>query len=282
MTADQILIWGVQKWGTVTANLFFDYSGVSGITDPVDIKLLGRTRDLSTWVVITPTSRDDVNRTFTLNGQTTFYEYALGSNADNPLPVELSSFASIVIGRDVTLNWETTTEKNSNKFVIERTIVGENSDNLNWQMVASVKAAVLSNSTKRYSYTDKNLQAEKYQYRLRMLDNDGSFQYSKIVETEVSTPKDFSLSQNYPNPFNPSTKINYNIPRDSKVILEVYNIIGKKVAELVNQDQPAGYYTADIGSSANLSSGVYIYRLTAFDKETGNNFSTSKKMTLLK
>jgi hypothetical protein len=193
------------------------------------------------------------------------------------LPVELSSFTSNINGRNVSLNWETKTEKNSYEFDIER----ESSSSGNWESIGSVKAAVLSNSPKDYSFTDKNLQAGKYQYRLRMIDNDGSFEYSNMVETEVTAPKNFELSQNYPNPFNPSTKIDYQIPSDAKVIMEVYNIAGQKVAELVNQEQSAGYYSVDFGSS-KLSSGVYIYRIVASDKATGNNFSSIKKMMLLK
>jgi hypothetical protein len=114
-----------------------------------------------------------------------------------------------------------------------------------------------------------------------MIDNDGSFEYSKIVETEVASPKNFELSQNYPNPFNPSTRIDYQVPVDAKVIMEVYNIAGQKVSELVNQEQSAGYYTVDFGAS-KLSSGVYIYRIVVSDKATGNNFSSIKKMMLLK
>jgi hypothetical protein len=195
---------------------------------------------------------------------------------DAPLPVELSSFTSNTNGRNVQLSWETKTEKNSDKFVIERQTIGAA-----WEAIGSVKAAVLSNSPKNYSYTDTKLQSGKYQYRLKMIDNDGSFAYSKIVETEVAVPKDFAVSQNYPNPFNPSTKINYQVPVDAKVILEVYNIAGQKVSELVNQEQLAGYYSVDFGAS-KFSSGVYIYRLVAIDKASGNNFSAIKKMMLLK
>jgi hypothetical protein len=114
-----------------------------------------------------------------------------------------------------------------------------------------------------------------------MVDNDGSFNYSSVEAAEVAIPKDFAISQNYPNPFNPSTKIDYQVPVDAKVIMEVYNIAGQKVFELVNQEQSAGYYTVDFGAS-KLSSGVYIYRLSASDKATGNNFSSIKKMMLLK
>jgi hypothetical protein len=193
------------------------------------------------------------------------------------LPVELTSFASASQGRTVVLNWSTKTEKNSDRFEVERSVVGTES----WSTVGSVKAAVLSSSTKNYSYSDTKLQSGKYQYRLKMVDNNGSFSYSSVEAAEVAVPKDFSVSQNYPNPFNPSTKIDYQVPVDAKVIMEVYNIAGQKVMELVNQQMSAGYYTVDFGAS-KLSSGVYIYRLAASDLVSGHNFSSIKKMMLLK
>jgi hypothetical protein len=82
---------------------------------------------------------------------------------DGPLPVELSSFASAAQGRSVVLNWSTKTEKNSNRFDIERSLIS----NTTWSTVGSVKAAVLSNSPKNYSFTDTKLQSGKYQYRIR-------------------------------------------------------------------------------------------------------------------
>jgi hypothetical protein len=198
------------------------------------------------------------------------------------IPVELSSFISSANGRNISLNWETKTEKNSDKFVIERSKTDANTADLNWESVASVKASVLSNSPKQYSFIDKNLQAGKYQYRLKMIDNDGSFAFSKVAVAEVSLPKNFELSQNYPNPFNPTTKINYSLPNDSRVTLEVYDIIGERVAQLINEVQSAGYYTVNFGkSSNNISSGIYIYKLTAEDN-TGKSFSSIKKMMLLK
>jgi hypothetical protein len=196
------------------------------------------------------------------------------------LPVELASFISVPNGRTVQLNWETKTEKNSDKFLIDRKTTATN-----WITVGSVKAAVLSNSPKFYTFTENNLQSGKYQYRLKMIDNDGSFEYSKVVEAEITTPKIFELSQNYPNPFNPSTKINYNIPFDSKVTLEVYNVTGERIGLLVNEEQSAGYYSVDFNSSLinrSLSSGVYFYRITAINKVMANNFSSIKKMILIK
>jgi len=88
-------------------------------------------------------------------------------------------------------------------------------------------------------------------------------------------PSAFSLEQNYPNPFNPTTKITYSIPKESKVSLEVFNVLGQKVATLVNNSQAAGSYSVNFNAS-KLSSGLYIYRLVT------SEFTTSRKMMLMK
>jgi hypothetical protein len=203
----------------------------------------------------------------------------ISNQTEVPMPVELSSFTSIVNGRNVSMNWITKTEKNSDKFVIERNTIGAN-----WESIGSVKAAVLSNSPKQYSFSDKNLNAGKYQYRLKMIDNDGTFNYSSVIEAVVSLPINFQLNQNYPNPFNPSTKINYSLPSDSRVTLEVFNVLGVRVGQLVNKDQLAGFYSVEFNSSLNknITSGVYLYKMTAVDKVTGIGFSSIKKMMVLK
>lgn len=96
-------------------------------------------------------------------------------------------------------------------------------------------------------------------------------------------PVIYSLSQNYPNPFNPSTKISFAMPETGIVKLEVYDITGKQVAVLVNGQIEAGKHSIDFDAS-RLSSGVYIYKLTANDpsSSSGQVFIDTKKMVLLK
>ena len=77
---------------------------------------------------------------------------------------------------------------------------------------------------------------------------------------DLTNPNVYSLAQNYPNPFNPSTLIQYSIAEPGNVTLEVYNMLGQKVAQLVNGIQNAGAHTIQFDASA-LSSGVYIYQL---------------------
>jgi len=94
-------------------------------------------------------------------------------------------------------------------------------------------------------------------------------------------PTVYRLSQNYPNPFNPVTKINYDLPKDAKVNIVIYDILGREVKRLVNNElKTAGTYIIDFNAS-NYASGVYFYRIEA-EESGGNKFVDSKKMVLLK
>lgn len=96
----------------------------------------------------------------------------------------------------------------------------------------------------------------------------------------VAVPQAFSLAQNYPNPFNPTTVIKYSLPKQCKVRVDVYNILGQKVKTLIDRLQPAGYFEVTWnGENSNgkpAASGVYFYRIEAGD------FTAGKKMLLLK
>lgn len=102
--------------------------------------------------------------------------------------------------------------------------------------------------------------------------------YSTVtsVDNDITTvPDEFSLSQNYPNPFNPTTSIQYAVSNRQFVLLKVYNVLGKEVATLVNEEKPAGIYEVEFNASG-LSSGVYFYQLNA------GSFTETKKMILLR
>jgi hypothetical protein len=92
---------------------------------------------------------------------------------------------------------------------------------------------------------------------------------------QTSFPSEFTLSQNYPNPFNARTAIHYNIPVASPAVLEVFDILGRKVETLVDGFRSPGSYTA-IWNASNLSSGLYLYRLRS------NEYSEIRRMTLIK
>lgn len=226
-----------------------------------------------------------VTQVFTLQPTSPWTSSATNLNAvnpsDQPLPVELSSFSvNSVEGTKAQLQWETATEVNNYGFEIERTIVVEEKDAENeWEMVAFVEGHGNSNSPKIYSFTDKNLVGgSKFMYRLKQIDIDGTFEYTDAVEVEV-LPTKYELFQNYPNPFNPSTNIKFSLPEDTKLAINIYNLLGERVATVLNEELKAGFHEIEFnGNSAgySLASGVYIYSIES------NNFSQVKKMILMK
>lgn len=122
-----------------------------------------------------------------------------------------------------------------------------------------------------------------YKVSLTVTDNGGltsttteEIEVTVGVSNEISeVPLKYALEQNYPNPFNPNTIINYSLPEASKVSIVVYDLLGKKVADLINSQKPAGNHTINFDASS-LTSGIYIYQIRA------GNFTQTKKMTLIK
>ena len=102
------------------------------------------------------------------------------------------------------------------------------------------------------------------------------------IQNKVNTlPDEFDISQNYPNPFNPSTRISYALPTESRVKIQIFNILGEVVATIVNQVIAAGSHSVEWNAS-NLSSGVYLYRISAESVSDSKQFNAVKKMILMK
>ncbi|HAY34149.1 MAG TPA: hypothetical protein DCY06_08425, partial [Bacteroidetes bacterium] len=107
------------------------------------------------------------------------------------------------------------------------------------------------------------------------IDSNISVGTTGISQTSEALPAEYTISQNYPNPFNPVTGINFSIPKSGFVNITVYDILGKEIKNLVNENLNAGYYKTDF-SGNDLPSGAYFYRITA------GEFVQIRKMTLLK
>ncbi|MEO6695585.1 MAG: hypothetical protein ABIY50_10200, partial [Ignavibacteria bacterium] len=132
---------------------------------------------------------------------------------DNPLPVEMASMSSSVNNNDVTINWTTASELNNSGFNVERKSVSSD-----WVNLGNVTGNGTTTIPMSYSFTDRNVASGIYNYRLKQIDFNGNFAYYNLNnEVNVGTPVSFSLSQNYPNPFNPSTKIDFQLPKDGNV-----------------------------------------------------------------
>lgn len=101
-----------------------------------------------------------------------------------------------------------------------------------------------------------------------------------VFEKDI-VQKKFQLLQNYPNPFNPTTNIVYNLPSASNVSIKIYNLLGKEIAELVNEKQNAGTFQIEWNAS-NFASGIYFYSIEAVSLSNNNYFRETRKMTLVK
>jgi len=128
-----------------------------------------------------------------------------------------------------------------------------------------------------YSFIDDLFEnnSQKLFYRLKQIDLNGSFEYYQVIEVEVGTPSEFSLSQNYPNPFNSETIIEYQLQENSFVSLKVFDVLGNEFELLVNEYKSVGKYKLRLNLK-NQASGIYFYKLTI----GGNN--QVKKMILLR
>jgi hypothetical protein len=198
-------------------------------------------------------------------------EFGIAGDATNQLPVELTAFEGTYKNGEVHLSWRTASELNNAGFEVERSL-----DRETFTQVGFVRGNGTTTEAQSYTFVDRStFNAEKVYYRLKQVDFDGQFEYSPVIEVNVTLPTKFALMQNYPNPFNPTTNIAYELPTTAKVVLKVYDVLGREVMTLINQEQAAGRYVQPFNASG-LSSGIYFYRLQA------GNFVETKKMMLVK
>ena len=188
---------------------------------------------------------------------------------DGPLPIEFNGFDAVAGNGEVQLNWSTASEAELDRFELKR----------DGETIVQITARN-SESGSTYRYTDSDVtNDETYQYELSVVSVNGE---REVLATESATPRsgnslvtEFALHQNYPNPFNPETSIRFDLIENSLVNLTVYNVAGQEVATPVNGNLNAGSHTVTF-DGANLTSGVYLYRLTA------GEFTSTMKMVLMK
>lgn len=238
-------------------------------TPAIDGFIPGHTISYRFWLSSIATEITSYTANYILGNGTFSSQGTAMLNFTNVLPVELISFIASSKSNSINLQWETATEVNNYGFEIERKV------NTIWEKIGFVAGYGNSNSPKSYSFTDNNIVGgSKFQYRLKQIDNDGQFEYSEIVEVEL-TPNEYALYQNYPNPFNPVTKVRFAIPFAGKVIMKLYNSIGEEVMDIINQDYDAGYHEVEI-NLGQLASGIYLYKIVS------NDFTSVKKLIIMK
>ncbi|MFK7843987.1 MAG: T9SS type A sorting domain-containing protein [Rhodothermales bacterium] len=175
------------------------------------------------------------------------------------LPVELTSFAGLVDGEEVVLDWTTASELNNAGFDIEfaREAGGD------FSKIGFVSGSGTSNESLDYTFahTPGGLSGQTVYYRLKQLDFDGTFEYSDVVAVNLSLAPVAVLHPAYPNPFNPSATISFALPVESEVQLSVYDASGRLVQELINGVRSAGFHSEVFQATDEMASGMYMYRL---------------------
>ena len=233
------------------------------------------------WVLVdvNNSSTDPNLGTLTTTSQQTFSStvFTTGEQQDGTLPVELIEFLIEDTDEGALITWRTETERENFGFTLERTQpLTEEVIDTTWSEVAFIEGAGTTQDLQTYNYLDDGIEkAGEYAYRLIQIDFDGVTSRFGPRGVTIRPPENFELDQNYPNPFNPSTNITYSLPEQSRVRLEVYNIIGRRVATLVDRVQPAGRFTERFDGS-RVSSGMYIMVL----RVDGRMFT--RKMMLIK
>jgi hypothetical protein len=199
------------------------------------------------------------------------YPYLAWENpAGSPMPAGLCSFTAVATANGVALVWKTATEVNNHGFAIERKAMDT------WIKIGFAAGSGTTNASKEYSFLETGLPAGRYSYRLKQIDRDGGFAYTQEAEVTVAaTPALFTLQQNYPNPCNPVTLIGYQLPMNGPVTLNVYDVIGREVAVLVDGVKEAGMHSVRFDGTT-LSSGVYRYMIRA------GSFTAVKTLVLIK
>lgn len=269
-----------------TYSLTLDLTGFGGISNFTTLKVLKRTDASSVWQNV-----EDLGASLTysppfivVSGLTDFSDFVIASTGDNPLPVSLAAFTAQQVGNYARLDWKTLSEQHNLGFELLRQTDSD------WTLCASyrqhphLRGQGTTNMEHTYTFIDETVElGNTYRYKLRSVDFDGTIHdYAptalvSIKSQSLEKPRQYALYQNYPNPFNPVTMIRYELPKASTVKLELFDMLGRNVATLVNARQEAGTYQYRFNSTTyNLTSGVYFYLLKA------DGFSAMHKMILMK
>ncbi len=193
------------------------------------------------------------------------------ANQDQSLPVELSTFSAEHVYNGVLVKWTTESETDNRGFILEHQVVGMfHATPLHWDEISSYathpELRGQGNSSERheYSFIDENVESgQTLRYRLSDVNAAGEVHVYDILQiTLPDAPKETVLEPPFPNPFNPETKINYLLAKAGLVKIVIYNLLGRKVQTLVDEDQSAGsynvYWHGDDASGRKTATGTYL------------------------
>ena len=183
------------------------------------------------------------------------------------LPVTFLRFNGELINNQVVLNWSTTNEINNKGFDIERS-----EDGKNFYKIGFVEAKGNNSSASEYNFTDINFTSTDNFYRLKQIDIDGNFEYSRIIK--INTPQGNTYTAVIaPNPFSNVTTISFSFTQSAKISLKIFDLNGRLITTLANEEMVAGSHKIKWNTNNSggkpVPSGVYLLRIEAGDfKET--------------
>lgn len=225
------------------------------ITAEQDLRLTHK-KGSSPWSISNSAiySSVDTLKNTIIDGQLLQFGLVTGTDLFNVLPVELMLFKANALAKDVLLTWATASELNSNSFFIERS-----TDNKNWNKIGIVKANGNTNAISNYQLNDANafVHANTLFYRLRMVDNDGSYAYSTIVCVSNKPKATTNELIVYPNPFTSNVAVLFVADNaETKATITVTNITGQTVhTEMVNTMSGSNNATINL---EGLQNGIYL------------------------
>jgi hypothetical protein len=235
----------------------FDASQFDGINVPEDVDVYARPSvNFGTFSLLATEYIGETNEiAATVTG---FSEFVfVSNNANNPLPVELTSFTASLEGEAVALAWSTATETNNAGFDVERSTDGETFTTIGFEPGVGTTEEAQS-----YRFVDREAPfATTLLYRLRQVDTDGTFEYSPVVEVEVA-PSAVALLPVAPNPVVGFVNLRYELPEATAVRLQVFDLLGRRVATLADGEKPAGRHEVT-WTGSRLAPGTYFVRLQA-------------------
>ncbi|GMR25519.1 MAG: hypothetical protein BMS9Abin39_0823 [Ignavibacteria bacterium] len=191
----------------------------------------------------------------------------------NPDTVSLVYFKATKIGRDIRLDWQTSSEVNNRGFDIQR-----KTEKTEYEEIGFVAGFGTSTKTNSYSFVDGNLALGQYAYRLKQIDFDGTYNFSPEVEITTFLVLD-TLYQNYPNPFPGITSIQYTLRKQAICKLEIKNYYNaESLVVLVNEEQSAGIYTVSFNNDIGLTNNIYSVNFIA---SSGGETDYEQDITIL-
>jgi len=277
---------GLIGYATTTVSLASSYWDTDASGQSSSVAGTGETN--ANMRTLSPFSGWNFSTTWAMTAGKNFSYPYLINVTDRALAVQARGFSATANVNSVMLSWSTQSEVNNAGFnVLRQRMSNPEQGTQNYKLIASYQTnkdlAGLGTSTtgRNYSFTDtKVLSGAKYQYEIESVSTDGTIKVVDTVTVSVSEPETYVLFQNFPNPFNPATTIRFDLKQTSTVTLEIYNVLGQRVASWNYGTMDAGRYEKSI-AMAQYSSGVYFYRIVAQGND-GEKFASVKKLMLVK